>query len=217
MIDEITDEGRRALLERSLSRDYVTGQTLWSAGDEPIGLFIVLQGKVRIIRAKDGRQTVIHSGESGATLGEIPFFTGSPYPATAIAAEPTRCLIINYQALEHALKVDPGVAFYLLRRLSLRIESLVERVSQMSAQSVQARLAAHILMRAERAGGGQDGRALSLGMTQSELAEELGTVREVVVRALRGLRDLGAIAPAGSGKYRVTDPAALKLAAKVGQ
>jgi hypothetical protein len=40
-------------------------------------------------------------------------------------------------------------------------------------------------------------------MTQTALAEELGTVREVVVRALRGLRQLGAIERVGEGKYRV--------------
>ena len=49
----------------------------------------------------------------------------------------------------------------------------------------------------------------SLGMTQSALAEELGTVREVVVRALRGIRKLGAIESDGGGKYRVADLATL--------
>jgi GTP-sensing pleiotropic transcriptional regulator CodY len=42
-------------------------------------------------------------------------------------------------------------------------------------------------------------------MTQTVLAEEIGTVREVVVRALRGLRQLGAIESAGDGKYRVSN------------
>jgi GTP-sensing pleiotropic transcriptional regulator CodY len=51
-------------------------------------------------------------------------------------------------------------------------------------------------------------------MTQTALAEELGTVREVVVRALRGLRQVGAIESAGDGKYQVASLAILKRLAQ---
>ena len=54
---------------------------------------------------------------------------------------------------------------------------------------------------------------ISLGMSQSGLAAELGTVREVVVRALRSLRKHGVIANAGRGRIRVVDVAALRRVA----
>jgi GTP-sensing pleiotropic transcriptional regulator CodY len=47
-------------------------------------------------------------------------------------------------------------------------------------------------------------------MTQSGLAEELGTVREVVVRALRSLREQGVIASAGAGRWRIVNGTALR-------
>jgi GTP-sensing pleiotropic transcriptional regulator CodY len=53
-------------------------------------------------------------------------------------------------------------------------------------------------------------------MTQSALAEELGTVREVVVRSLRALRDTGAIESAGGGKYRVSNVVLLQQLANPG-
>jgi CRP/FNR family transcriptional regulator len=118
------------------------------------------------------------------------------------------------------MSADPEVALYFLRRLSLRVKSLVERVDQNAATSVQTRLARFILQRSEKSGGASRPRsgarksaAFSLAMTQTALAEELGTVREVVVRALRGLRELGAIESAGDGKYRIADLAALKAIA----
>jgi hypothetical protein len=46
-------------------------------------------------------------------------------------------------------------------------------------------------------------------MTLPELAEELGTVKEVIVRELRVLRQLRLISPAGRGLYRVVDARAL--------
>ncbi len=213
MLDELSEQGRRALLERSVEKSYAAGQTLWAAGDEPAGLVIVMDGKVRIIRASGGRQTVIHSGGPGSTLGEVPFFTRAKYPATAIAAEPTRCLLISYAALDHALRVDPKIAFYLLERLSGRVQNLVDKIAGMSAQSVQSRLAEFIVERAMGGSARDKGRPFSLGMTQANLAEELGTVREVVVRALRSLRQIGAIDAAGGGRYRVASLEILKRAA----
>ena len=176
---------------------------------------------MRIVRVSGGRQTVIHSGEPGATLGEVPFFTGDCYPATAVAAEPTRCLFLTHQAVTEAMSADPRLALFFLRRLSLRVQSLVERVDQNTGRSVQTRLARFILERSQDALAAARSRsnvgnspAFSLGMTQTALAEELGTVREVVVRALRELRKAGAIERSGDGKYRVADGAVLRQVAQ---
>jgi CRP-like cAMP-binding protein len=216
-LESLSPAGRDTLLKQSVERRFSTGERLWSAGDASEGIALVLEGKVRIVRVSDGRQTVIHSGEPGATLGEIPFFTGDCYPATAVAAEPTRCLFLTHAAVNEAMTVDPKLAFFFLRRLSLRVQSLVDKIDQNTVSSVQTRLAQFILRRSQSAVQATRSRAetdkhvaFSLGMTQSALAEELGTVREVVVRALRELRESEAIERAGDGKYRVTNFAILK-------
>jgi hypothetical protein len=49
-------------------------------------------------------------------------------------------------------------------------------------------------------------------MTQQALAEELGTVREVVVRELRRLKKEQLLVPAAAGRFRIPDPAALSRA-----
>lgn len=217
LLGALSSAGREALLEQSVEKRFSTGEVLWSAGDRSEGITLVLEGMVRIVRGSGGRQLVIHSGEPGATLGEVPFFTGGRYPATAIAAEPTRCLFLPEAAVRRAIAADPALAFFFLKRLSLRIEGLVQRVDQITVNSVQTRLARFILRRhqttmasARSGSGARKNTAFSLGMTQTALAEELGTVREVVVRALRGLRRLGAIERVGEGKYRVLDLAILE-------
>jgi CRP/FNR family transcriptional regulator len=109
------------------------------------------------------------------------------------------------------MAVDQGLAFFFLKRLSSRVQNLVDRVDQITVNNVQTRLARFILERHQAARAAARSRsdtrnvAFSLGMTQSALAEEIGTVREVVVRALRGLRQLGSIESAGDGKYRVSN------------
>jgi CRP-like cAMP-binding protein len=221
LLEGLSPAGRDALLQHSVERQFATDEILWSAGDRSEGITLVLEGRIRIVRVSGGRQLVIHSGESGATLGEVPFFTGGRYPATAIAAEPSRCLFLPEAAVKRAIAVDPALAFFFLKRLSHRIENLVERVDRLTVSSVQARLAHFILQRYQatiasprsRSKSGK-GAIFSLGMTQTALGEELGTVREVVVRALRALRQSRAIESAGDGKYRVVNVSILETIAE---
>jgi CRP/FNR family transcriptional regulator len=217
----LTSAAKAALLKHSVEKRFSTGDRLWSAGDASEGIALVLEGKVRIVRVTGDRQTVIHSGEAGSTLGEVPFFTGEAYPATAIASEPTRCLFLTRAAVTEALALDSRLAFFFLRRLSRRVQSLVDKIDQNTATSVQTRLAKFILARHELArtavstrSKGHNTVAFSLGVTQAALAEELGTVREVLVRALRALREAGAIESAGDGKYRVADVTILQRVAQ---
>jgi CRP/FNR family transcriptional regulator len=223
LLEVLSSAGRATLLKHSVERRFATGDLLWAAGDPSEGIALVLEGKVRIVRVSGDRQTVIHSGEPGTTLGEVPFFTGDCYPATAVAAEPTRCLFLTHAAVTEAMATDSRLAFFFLRRLSARVQTLVERVDRNTVSSVQTRLARFILERSQSArraprstSGGGKRVVFSLGMTQTALAEELGTVREVVVRALRGLRQSGAIESAGEGKYRVVDAAMLEQLAQPG-
>ena len=217
----LTPAASDALLKHSIEKRFAAGDRLWTAGDSSEGIALVLEGNVRIVRVTGGRQTVIHSGEAGSTLGEVPFFTGEAYPATAIASEPTRCLFLTRAAVTEALALDSRLAFFFLRRLSRRVQSLVDRIDQNTATSVQTRLAKFILARHEKARIAASTRAkngnavaFSLGATQAALAEELGTVREVLVRALRALREAGAIESAGDGKYRVADVTILRRVAQ---
>jgi CRP/FNR family transcriptional regulator len=222
LLEGLSADKISALLEQSAEREFATGEVLWSAGDPSEGIAVVLTGKVRIVRGSHGRQTVIHSGGPGATLGEVPFFTGAPYPATAVAAEPTRCLFLTRAAVTQAINVDPAIALFFLKRLSERVQALVEKVDQNTVRTVQSRLGRFVLQRSQSAHApvsrshDRSRITFSLGMTQSKLAEELGTVREVIVRSLRSLRDIGAIESMGAGKYRVSNLALLKEIAELG-
>jgi CRP-like cAMP-binding protein len=115
--------------------------------------------------------------------------------------------VLTRDAIESAIATDPRLAWTLLARLAARVRTLVERVDRLALKSTKARLADLLLKHAN------DGIVM-LGMTQSALAEELGTVREVVVRALRSLRERGVITSAGHGRLRIVDPAALRRAAE---
>jgi CRP/FNR family transcriptional regulator len=209
---DLAPAARHAVAAGGVVRRYAPGEVLWAAGADPGGLAVVLAGRVRVVRAPGGRQHALHDEGPGGTLGEVPLFAGGRYPATALAAEATRCLILDRATLARAVAADPELAFRLLGRLAARVRGLVARLDRRDAATVEQRVAALLLERRARAGA-RGSAAFALGATQAEAAEELGTVREVLVRALGRLRGAGLVDRAGAGRYRVLDGAALRRVA----
>lgn len=189
---------------RRLSR----GAVLWTQGSAPRGVFVILEGRVRVVRGGAGRQHVVHVEGPGGTLGEVPLFGGGSYPATAVAAEPTVCVVFTRDTLAAAIAADPGLAWVFLQRLADRVRHLVDRLDRLAARDVTSRLAAYLLDCYAAAAN----QPFALGATQAAIAEELGTVREVVVRAFRRLRESGAVRIT-RGVVEVLDVEALKAVA----
>jgi len=201
----VSERSLRLLAQHGVQRSYLSGEALFHAGDTPMGIYVVLEGRVRVVRGQGGRHVVVHTEGPGGTLADVPLFAGGTLPATAIAAEPATCAIFPRDALRAAIADSPDLAFVLLARFAMRIRELVGRLDQISSSSVAARLAAFLLRRsAER-----ESLIFSLGMTQTQLAEELGTVREVIVRELRELRQAKLIRPSRGGGVEILEIARL--------
>jgi CRP/FNR family transcriptional regulator len=208
---DLNADARRVLAERGMVRRYPRGALLWNVGDRPSGLHVLVAGEVRVVRIVGGRQHVLHTEQAGGTLGDVPLFDGSTVPATAIASSACVCAVFTRDALAGAIAKDARLAFVLLGRLASRLRHVIDRLDGASARTVTERLARYLVNRLPR-----DGRSTSVGLggTQTAVAEELGTVREVLVRALRDLRESGVIAADGRGRIRVCDVAELRRLAR---
>jgi CRP/FNR family transcriptional regulator len=83
----------------------------------------------------------------------------------------------------------PDLNETIVSSLAARCRELVDKVYNLSFLSVTARLAAFLLSQADGLGEGLDRRR----WTQEEMAAQIGTVREMVARALRNLEEDGLI------------------------
>jgi CRP/FNR family transcriptional regulator len=194
-----------ALARRAIEVRFDADEVIFLTGSPLRGWFIVIEGTVRVVRGSRDRQHVIHTESAGGTLAEVPVIEGGTHPATAIAATATRCALVTRPALEAAIAEQPGLAFVLGSRLAARVRVLVDRLDERSASTVDTRLIEFLLRCPEDRRTG----TVALGMTQLALAEELGTVREVVVRTVRALCRRGLIESVGAGRYRILDRRAL--------
>lgn len=193
---EIPPAVLEALAARCVPRTVGEGFTLFRAGDRCSGLYLVLEGRVRIYRtATDGREQTIALEGPGRPVAELPLFDGGTYPASAATLEPARLAFLPRTEFEHAFRTNPDVAVAVVRALGGRLRHLVQLVETIAFRDVAARLAMLLAEEADRYGvaGPGDRVTLVLERTQEQLATEIGTARESVSRAFKQLKGKGLI------------------------
>jgi CRP-like cAMP-binding protein len=194
IFSSLSDAECGSLVERSLCRATRRGETLFREGDTCRGLYLVLEGVVRVYRSNPlGQEQVFGLYGKGDSLGEVALFDGGPYLVSARVTTAGRILFLDLDQVQALYHSHPEVARAVVRQLSSRVRSMAALVDRLSLQDVPTRVAGAILHYAREARALQPGASFRLPRTQEELAAELGTTREGVARALARLRSAGVI------------------------
>lgn len=215
---ELDEQVVARLATRCVPRAVGEGFTLFRAGDPCAGLYVVLEGRVRVYRSSpDGREQTVAVEGPGRPVAELPLFDGGPYPASAVAMTPSRLAFLPRGEFEHAFRTDPDVAAAVVRSLGARLRHLVQLVETVAFRDVAARLAMRLADYADQSGVSEgDGIAFELERTQEELATEIGTARESVSRALKQLTSRGLIRERVGSRFVVAPPDQLRSWARNG-
>jgi CRP/FNR family cyclic AMP-dependent transcriptional regulator len=181
----LDDETLADVARRVERRDYRPGDYIAFEGEQPAGLFFVFHGRVRLSRtAADGREQVLAMAGSGAMLNAVSLFDEQPNLATARAMSPVCCILLPQSDLLILIDRHPALARAALRDMASQLRDLVVLVEDLAFHSVRERLARQLLREA------REGMA---ELTQQELAERAGTVREIAGRALRQFAQEGMV------------------------
>jgi CRP/FNR family transcriptional regulator, cyclic AMP receptor protein len=188
--------------------------TQWEGEHAPL-LELVISGVVRVfVTAPDGRTMTIRYCRPGAIIGAASLFAaGFAMPAPTQALVDAELLKLSPTTARRAAARDVRVATALLGELSERVVSFVWEISGSAFATVRQRVARHLLdLASERVPAHPSehrlGSELVVRVSQRELAEAVGTAREVVVRVLRELRQEGVVRT-GRDQIVIDDPARL--------
>jgi CRP-like cAMP-binding protein len=175
-----------ALTERRLD----AGEIGFVEGGASAGLYLIVEGQAKIVRySVGGREQVLALLRPGDSCNEVPVVDGGPNPATLVAIEDTVAWVWSRGAMNRLRHEMPRLNETIIASLAARCRELVDKVYNLSFLPVTARLAAFLLSHAEGTEEELDRRR----WTQEEIAATIGTVREMVGRALRNLEEDGLI------------------------
>ena len=173
------DLAARAVVRRA----YDPGEVVFLEGEPCAGLYIVESGWLKSIKVSPGgREQVIRFVGPGEVFNEVALLVGSPNLVTIIALEASVVWVLPRQRILELLDAHPQMARVVAQQMAERAMYLVHLVEDLSLRTVEARLA-HILL--DQAQGNEVRR--QRWSTQAEMASRLGTVPDVLNRALRNL------------------------------
>jgi CRP/FNR family transcriptional regulator, cyclic AMP receptor protein len=183
------------LAARSARKFFSTSQLLFSEGDPCNGLHIIARGKVRIFKTSiGGREQVLALNNPGETVAELPVFDGGPYPASAMAVEDCEIAFISRRDFQAFCIEHPQVALKVLAVVGSRLRRLVGIIEELSFTTIRQRLISVLVKLAQTEGKPSErGIEFLLPATHQELANHLGTVRELISRNLMRLQAEGLI------------------------
>jgi CRP-like cAMP-binding protein len=194
--EEVAELAKAAVRMRKPS-----GAVLVEEGKAPDGLYIVLRGRVNLVRDGDGARDLILSALGpGDVIGESSGFDASAMSTTAVTATPAEVLRIPAEVLAEHLRRAPETMVRLVKLLHYKLRDIENVASSLAMHDVEERLRRTLRRLAHRQGRRSPtspGWILAPVPTQSELAKMVGSCRETVSRTLSAMAKNGLVSSSG--------------------
>ncbi|MZH02714.1 MAG: Crp/Fnr family transcriptional regulator [Nitrospinae bacterium] len=173
-----------------ITRKYKKNTIIISSGDVTDSVYIIQSGKVKVYRDnEEGRQITFNTLLPGTMFGELAALAGTPRAATVETAEPTVCLVLTKSEFVSMLERNPSVAVSMSRRFAQLVHLMSNHMADIALLDVYGRLTNFL----ERNVLEIDGKQMVAGFTHQEMANHIGSSREVISRMLGGLKQGGYI------------------------
>ena len=184
-----------ALAEICQVRKVSRGDILFFQGDPVVGLYLLLDGLIRIYKASpDGKEFTLHQIRPGEMFAEAALFRGDGYPANSAALKNSLVALVPKEPFLALLQKSPHISVKMMGGLSSFLREFSRTIEDLSLKDVPARLASFLLAEYEKTGK----TTVTLATTKAELANQLGTISETLSRNLRKGREKGLFAVDGN-------------------
>jgi CRP/FNR family transcriptional regulator len=187
--------------------DVLAGITVYTEADaERFG--VVVRGLLRVyMHTSDGRQVTVRYVRAGGLLG-APALVGGPAPVFVQALTDSAVYFMDVARVKRLARQDAAVAWIFAEESVHRLYDVLEELAGNTFATVRQRVVRHLLdLAASRPAS--DGRLAAL-VSQQDLANSVGSVREVVARVLHELR-AASLVRTSPGRVDILDPVKMSL------
>jgi CRP/FNR family transcriptional regulator len=183
---KVGPEDRQRLASVAHLNHYVRGDVIFREGDPSDDFYTVTRGRVKVFKVlPSGKDVILEIFGVGDPLGAIAAYEGRPFPASATALEDTTCLLLPRGAFFALLEQHPSLVRGLLLGMTQRLIQLTNRLAELSAGRIEARLARLFLKLADSTGRPERGGTfVPLPLSRQELADMTGTTIETCIRIM---------------------------------
>ncbi|GIV34137.1 MAG: Crp/Fnr family transcriptional regulator [Chitinophagales bacterium] len=163
---------------------YKKGQFIFHEGANPVGLYCINSGRVKIFRhAPDGKEQITRLARAGDFVGYCSLLSNHPYPVSAAALEEAMICLVPKTKIIELIRNNFSFSDGLLKLLSRTVEYSFEKMTDLAYKPVRGRLAEALLFLHNFYRDEQNPSGL-IALTREDLAAFTGTVKETAIRML---------------------------------
>lgn len=160
--------------------------TVITQGDRTRSLFIITEGRMKVFATdEDGSQTIFTFLENGSFFGELSLLDDAPRSATVLAVQDSKALSLSRQNFSIFLSKNPEICPSLFKALTTRIREMDETICTLTSRDIYGRLVQALYSQATEQ---EDGTLITQRLTHQDLAEMIGSSREMVSRIFKDLK-----------------------------
>jgi len=180
----LTAEDRKLLGPLCRARAYEKGEKVFSEGEPAKELCFVVLGRLKVVKSAPGRELILGLFGPGEPVGMVAVFEGRPYPASAIALEPSTVVHVPEHEFFGVLGDHSGLVKRLFQGIMTRQLELTKRLADLTGH-VDARIARLFLTLADKAGRREGaGVFIRIALTRQEIADLAATTVETAIRVM---------------------------------
>ncbi len=199
----LTTDQAQSIADSVVKRRFKRGEVIVEQGTKSNALFILLNGRARVLTADSrGREVILAVLQPGDYVGEMSLIDNEPHSATVRAEVQTDMLVLGRMEFSRCLPESSSLSYAILRGLVARLRNADRQIESLALLDVYGRVARTLLDMAEEEKGikiirGKDSR--------QDMAKVVGASREMVSRVMKDLEDKGVIETLENGSVVIKE------------
>jgi len=182
---DVTDQDLEKIAAASVVRTFSKNSIVITEGDSSSSLYVILSGEVKVfVSDEEGKTNIVNRLGPGDYFGELSLIDEEPRSASVEALSKCRMSILSRQYFVQYLEQHPRVAISLLKGMGRRLRNTTGHAKNLALMDAFGRIANVLL----NAASDEDGRLITPALTQQDIADQVGSSREMVSRILKDLR-----------------------------
>jgi CRP/FNR family cyclic AMP-dependent transcriptional regulator len=191
LFSRLDDKALGNLEKAAIKRAYPKNTILISKGDKSDQLFVVLKGKLKVaITDASGKEIIMSLLGAGDYFGEMAMIDGESRSATIVTTQASEVLTISRDDFHRTLMSSPELMFELLKVLARKVRIATDKLESLAFEDVYGRLVKLLIQLARP---NDDEWIVEDRLTHQEIANMIGSSREMVTRILKALTSGGYI------------------------
>lgn len=193
LFERLDDHDLKKIVEAAVVRSFPKNSIVITEGDTSNSLYLILSGEIKVfVSDEEGKTNTINQLGPGNYFGELSLIDDEPRSASVATMSACKMSIVSRTVIFDYVESNPKVAIAIMQGMAKRLRETTVHAKNLALMNVYERTASLLQSEANE----EDGQIITPALTQKEIADCVGSSREMVSRILKDLR---------AGNYIVQD------------